>query len=207
MHHCLWSCNPPLFFLSLSTVLKTPVFIAVPGCTGGCSKGWIFPWSPSQIPTWCFFWRVLLALHMGVPYFCHTCSVMSNMWSTPKPRFTFAHLRRFLGSWTQTHDLHRLESMGNAQLCISMVLCYAFTATLHSAACTNLSEYWAHASGSGEKTTAVLLSAATLELLNCGYVHFLLTSHRHADTTSFTASACSPATTTSGKQKETLSGT
>lgn len=42
-------------FLTLSTVLKTPVFMAIPGCTGGCSKGWMFAWSPSQIPICCFF--------------------------------------------------------------------------------------------------------------------------------------------------------
>lgn len=54
---------------------------------------------------------------------------------------------------------------------------------LYRALCTNLSGYWATASGSEENT--VVLPVSTSELLNCLYTYSQLLSNPSADTTSF----------------------
>lgn len=59
------------------------------GDAGVCSKDWLVVWSPDHIPIWCFFCRVLLALHSDILLPC-TLTDVSNMRRAPKPRFTFA---------------------------------------------------------------------------------------------------------------------
>lgn len=56
-----------VLLLSLSTLdfdpkilINPPVFMAISGGAGECSKDWLFVWSPERIPIWCFFCRVLL---------------------------------------------------------------------------------------------------------------------------------------------------
>ena len=78
--------------------------MAISRGVGGCSKGWVFVWSPDQIPTWCFFCRVLLALHIGILLPCLLNDV-SKTWSAPKPRFTFASMlvHSSGGFWESEH--------------------------------------------------------------------------------------------------------
>lgn len=68
--------------------------MAISRGAGGCSKYCLFIWSPDHFPIWCFFWRVLLALHSDIlamhPHWClwYEKSPKAQMcWCTVQFRF------------------------------------------------------------------------------------------------------------------------